>query len=98
MRFARSHHRTDANEKAIVEALEASGALVFRTGCVGSGFPDLLCCAGPTRAKSYPGQFTLLEVKVPGGKLKPKQVAFQEAGWPVSVVTTPDEALLAVWG
>ena len=56
------------------------------------GTPDLLCV--------WNRGVAFLEVKRPGGKLSPAQEAVHEAlgglGWPVAIVTSPDEALAAL--
>lgn len=78
----------DHNERAIVDALLKAGALVYRLDepC------DLLVGFG--------GATWLLEVKVPGGKLTPKQERFMsewsKAGGSCVVVRTVTEALQAI--
>jgi hypothetical protein len=52
MRYAAA---VDANQKTIVSALRAAGALVIPTHQMGGGFPDLVVCRK--------GAITFLEVK-----------------------------------
>ena len=77
--------RRDATEPAIVDALLACKARVYRIG--GTGLPDLLV--------RYGGIWTPIEVKRPGGKLTAAQV---ESGagvdWPI--VDSVDAALRVV--
>jgi len=99
MRFAR---KRDANERAIIRALEARGAHVAQLD--GSGVPDLVV--------SYQGVLTLVEVKdiKPGAKqvmrrnhdeeaysgLTPSQVTWWKKwrGKPAVVVHSPEEAVV----
>ena len=81
MRRVGQTRRRDANEKAIVEALEAVGAHVTRIS--GKGAPDLLV--------RYRGRLQAFEVKSTQGK---RTAAQQETGWPI--VRSVDEALVAV--
>lgn len=84
----------DRNQQAIVDTLRAVGAFVYDAAHVGGGFPDLVC--------SFRERVYLLEVKSTNwyGKkgLNESQKRFSTAleGLPVSVVTTPDEALKAI--
>ena len=73
--------KRDANESAIVSVLEDMGCSVFRLDrpC------DLLVRIQQT--------VHLVEVKTPKGELNPKQQAFVDAGWPVHVVRTEDDAI-----
>ncbi len=97
--------RRDANEAAIVEALEAAGAYVQRLDDSGGGVPDLLV--------GYRGVTKLLEVKLPlgprggvhhhgkpgsSGDMTPAQVRWWAdwCGEPPLVVRTPAEALAAI--
>lgn len=90
MRFKASSHRNDANHAEIVKALRKAGVAVKSLAGVGGGMPDLLVAFRKVTA--------LVEVKVPGEKLRPSQETFIN-GWPgvVCVVTTPEEAVLAVY-
>jgi hypothetical protein len=78
----------------VVKALRKAGCLVRSTAAIGGGFPDLVVC------REYDLLF-MLEVK-DGDKppshrlLTAAQFAFVEEGWPVHVVTSPEEALRAV--
>ena len=82
--------KVDRAHPAIVAALRKAGVSVMSLASQGDGCPDLLC--------SYLGRMTLLEVKTPGEKLRPSQVAWV-AKWdphsPVEVVQSVEEALLA---
>lgn len=73
--------RRDANEKAIVEALEALGAQVWRIS--GFGLPDLLC--------ARQGRFYALEIKTAKGA---KTKAQADIPWPI--VRSVAEALEAL--
>lgn len=85
--------RRDANEREIVSVLEAAGCLV-QPLTQGDGVPDLL-------VKRPDGALALLEVK-DGAKpesarrLTADQQAWIARGWPVRVVTSAAEALVAV--
>lgn len=98
--------KVDDNQKAITEALRAAGCKVLSLAACGKGVPDLLVlppfviyhdrdwCEDCDR----PVLPYLLEVKNlsgRGNKLTPDQVKFH-AEWPVTVVTSVDEALAAV--
>ena len=79
--------RTDANQDAIVRALEKTGATVQSLGAVGSGCPDLLV--------GRLGINVLLEVKQPGEKIRTdergeKQRTFH-ASWRGQVAVVRDE-------
>ena len=73
--------RRDANESAVVAALEAAGGEVFLLS--GPGLPDLLV--------RYRGRLYAFEVKAAGGVRTPAQL---ESNWPI--VRTPAEALAAI--
>ena len=77
------------NQPEIVSELRKHGIAVKSLSAVGDGVPDLLA--------AFRGVTVLLEVKAPGGQLRKSQVEFI-ASWPgiVRVVTTPEEAVLAV--
>lgn len=84
--------KQDGNSTAIVSALRAAGCVVRFIDCpVGvGGIPDVLV--------GFRGRTVLLELKVKGGRLNPKQKAFHE-GWnggPLHVVRSVDEAMAAV--
>lgn len=83
MRVGQSRKR-DANERAIIAALEAIGVRVQRVS--ERGFPDLVCY-------SREG-LRLIEVKSNTGKLT---LAQQAADWPCVVVRSVAEAL-ALYG
>ena len=87
--------RIDDNQTAVVEALRKVGAVVQSLGAVGNGCPDLLIF--------YAGYLYLMEVK-DGAKrpsaraLTPDQVKWHAdwSGAPISVVTSPADAILAL--
>ena len=87
--------KIDDNQTAVVETLRRVGAKVQSLGAVGKGCPDLLVM--------YGFRLWLLEVK-DGAKppsaraLTPDQVQWHSdwAGAPLSVVTSPTEALQAI--
>ena len=96
--MARRAARIDDNQTAVVNALRYSGCKVQSLASVGNGCPDLLVL--------YVGRLILLEVK-DGSKppsaraLTPDQRDWH-ANWaraPLSVVTSPEEALaaLGIW-
>jgi hypothetical protein len=84
-------HKVDRNQTEIVNALRACGVPVWILSGSGGGVPDLL-------AGSFRRRFVFLEVKVPGEHLTEPQKVFFETfrGYPVHVVTSIDEALIAV--
>lgn len=89
----RRRRRADATQPPIVAALRAAGRSVEVLSDVGRGVPDLLV--------GNDGETYLLEVEVPkstkGKSHRTLQVFWRERwlGRPVSIVTTPDEALAA---
>lgn len=87
-------YRVDANQKTIVAALRAEGFIVQHLHKVGEGCPDLLV------GHSHNGRRynVLLEIKDGDGKLTPQQIIWHR-GWrgQVDVVTTPQEAIKAVY-
>lgn len=91
MTIYRRAAKRDQAEAAIVEALEAAGAWVWRIS-----LPlDLIV--------AYRGRLLMLEVKDPGAKPRKdraKQTEMiakcQRDGFPVYVVRTPEEALQAI--
>lgn len=88
-------HRTwgkpDANQAAIVAALRRCGVSVMITSALGEGRVDLVC--------SWRGRTTYVEVKKPGQKLRPSQIAWA-ADWDpmanVVVVESITEAVDAI--
>jgi hypothetical protein len=80
--------KRDANEPAVVDALEAVGALVERLS--GAGVADLLVC--------YHYRLLLIEVKNKQGRNRSTlaQETTKDAGWPVTTVWDPNGALLAI--
>lgn len=93
--------KIDHTQTAIVDALRAAGCKVLSLAACGKGVPDLLAFRpgrDPVNIAFGYYPLTLLEVKNPAGRgtsLTPDQVKFH-AEWPVTVVTTPEEALAAV--
>jgi hypothetical protein len=81
-------HRADLNQDEIVNVLVKLGCRVLKLTQVGQGCPDLL-------VKAAGNTLLLMEVKQPGGKLRPQQVIFANE-WPVYVVHDVDEAVRAV--
>lgn len=74
--------KRDANESAIIDALERIGVQCFRLS--DPGMADLLTL--------YRGQWLPIEVKVPGGSLTTAQVSVRATA-PYPVVETESEAL-----
>lgn len=90
--------KVDATQAAIVQALRDAGCKVLSLAACGKGVPDLLVHQPDTHPFVREPDLFLLEVKNPAGRgtsLTPDQVKFH-AEWPVTVVTTPEEALKAV--
>lgn len=88
MRPSHAGRKRDANEGAIVAALQAVGATVERLS--GPDIPDLLV--------GHHGVNFLLEVKMPKGELSDGQFEWVKRwrGRDVYVVRSPDEALAAI--
>lgn len=84
--LARLNARRDANERPIIETLQARGYSVFQIS--GKGIPDLLV--------SKNGSAWLVEVKMPKGRWKPAQVTFRErwTGPPLHLVRSTEDAWL----
>lgn len=78
--------KVDANHSEIVGELRKRGIAVTSLAQIGKGVPDLLAC--------FRGVLVLLEVKIPGEDLNAAQKEFAEV-WPVKVVRSKDEAVLA---
>lgn len=80
--------RRDANEPEIVAELEKRGYITHRIGNPG----DLLVWNHDTR------HWVCLEVKVPGGRMTPKQKTYREEHPDVDIpiVETPQDALCEV--
>ena len=85
----RQDARRDANEPGIVEELEKEGYLVHRIGGPG----DLLVWNYANR------HWVVLEVKMPDGRLTPKQKTYREQNPDVDIpiVVTKEEAVRAVF-
>lgn len=88
MSIKRHATRRDDNEPEIVVALVSAGAKVIRMDQP----VDLLV--------EYKGKLHLVEVKDKKNRktyvLTPNQIVLMEAGWPISVVTSTIEALVAI--
>ena len=78
--------KVDGPHAEIRDGLRACGWLVLDTSRAGSGCPDLIAVTPDYIVR-------LFEVKSPHGRLKPKQQALQDAGWPITVIGTLEEAL-----
>ncbi len=97
--------KVDATQAAIVTALRAAGCKVLSLAALGNGAPDLMVyrpihdrIEAAFHWALFGSEIVLLECKNPKGRgtsLTPDQVKFH-AEWPVTVVTTPEEALRAV--
>jgi hypothetical protein len=87
----RKHGRVDTTQQPIVDALRAVGCFVQLLSAVGGGCPDALVWS------PYLQRWVAMEIKSPRGTLTPDQVKWiYDAGAPVAVVCSPDEALAAV--
>jgi Holliday junction resolvase len=88
--LARLNAKRDANERLIIETLEARGFSVAAIS--GKGVPDLLV---GFRHRVFGDRIWLVEVKQPKGKLNPAQVKWRERwnGPAPLIVRTVDEAL-----
>ena len=84
MRRVGQARKRDANEPAIVQALQRIGARVQRVS--EKGFCDLVVFH-PTQG------IVLVEVKTAKGKLTDAQVEHRRDGWPVCIVRNTAEAL-----
>ena len=84
MSLNRYAKRRDANEPAIIQALEAIGCTVLRLD-----HPDMVV--------GYRGQNYLLECKIAKGALKPSQILLRD-NWrgQFAIVRSPEEAIKAV--
>ena len=86
--------KVDENQNSIVRGLRTVGAGVLSLAAVGKGCPDLLVYRA--------GRLYLLEIKdgakpPSARKLTKDQVRFHKL-WPVTVVTTIEEAIAATQG
>ena len=79
--------KVDLNHAEVVTALRRLPCEVLSLAALGKGCPDLLAL--------FRGRLTLLEVKQPGEKPNAAQAAFA-VRWPVVVVHSGEEAVLAV--
>ena len=81
--------KVDQNQVSIVKALRKIGARVLHLHQLGKGVPDLLC--------AWKGRNILLEIKLPGEKPNPLQIAFHaEWGGELHIVHSPQEAIEAL--
>lgn len=76
--------RIDGNHAEIVDALRRTGRLVLSLAREGNGCPDLLTYRPDEGLR-------LREVKMPKGKLRRQQEAFQAKGWPVEVIRSVED-------
>ncbi len=83
MSLNRYNARRDANEPAVVKALQQVGAQVIRLDDW-----DLLVL--------YRRRLFMLDVKMPSGKPTLTQERLLRDGWPLTFVETPDAALRAI--
>ena len=83
MRYAA---KVDGPHAEIRDGLRKYGWLVLDTRHAGLGCPDLIAVT-PERV------VRLFEVKASQGRLRPRQQALQQQGWPIRIVETLDEAL-----
>jgi hypothetical protein len=87
MSLHRRNPKRDRNERSIVAALNAAGAITHRLSA--PGVPDLLV--------GHRGRWLLMEVKTKRGKLEPAQQLFHATaialGLPCYKVATEEEAL-----
>lgn len=81
--------RTDANQAEIVAALEKAGCSVLDTHTLSGGAWDI--------EVGYAGHNYPMEIKMPGGKLTPTEVAFHQS-WhgTIYVVYSAEDALRVV--
>lgn len=77
--------KRDGNEAPIVRVFQDMGCLVWRLDQP----VDLLVYV----FKAVSERLLLVEVKTPKGDLNDRQRAFIEAGWPVHVVRSEDDAI-----
>jgi len=80
--------KRDASEPEVVRAFTDLGCLVFRLDRP----VDLLVYV----FQSLADRLHLVEVKTAKGGLNDKQRAFKEAGWPIHVIRSGDEAIALV--
>lgn len=83
--------KIDSTQDAIVDALFARGYKIQSLARVGMGAPDLLILTPA-------GNWRVIEVKSPGGKLTPAQVRWMQHYGRVPVVETVEAALVALEG
>lgn len=81
--------RVDTNHVEIVAALRRAGWLVSSLARQGRGCPDLICYKAGAGLR-------LVEVKTKRGSLTDDQQGWVDAGWPVYVVRSAEEALTVV--
>ncbi len=92
-------HRTDKNQKEIVDALRAAGCSVYVTSGVGEDFPDLVV-GTPHKPPDWVndlGSTILMEVKSKDGRLSEGQRRFiSNFKGACIVVRSIEEALIAI--
>jgi hypothetical protein len=90
--------RKDANHDAVVKALEARGAEVQSLASLGGGVADLLVCV----KYCWEVELHLLEIKDGDKSQSRREPSDDQKKWhkrfPVTIVNSPEEAVLAVFG
>ena len=89
--------RIDATQNEIAEVLKAFGCQILYLHQVGGGCPDLLV-RKRSRSRIHGGfvtwnELVLVECKTRTGKLRQAQQDLIDAGWPIVVLRSADEAL-----
>jgi len=84
----RHNAKRDYNEQGIVRALKDMGCMVCR---LDTPVDLLIYCPMAVGQRMH-----LIEVKMPKNDLNDKQRAFKDAGWPVHVIRSADEAIALV--
>ena len=82
--------RIDATQREIAEVLKAFGCQILYLHQVGGGCPDLL--VNPRRTGRYPSGLVLVECKDRSGQLRKSQQKLIDAGWPIVVLRSAEEA------
>ena len=86
--------RIDATQKEIAEVLKAFGCQILYLHQVGGGCPDLLVLAHSIERGETDGSWDmfLVECKARTGKLRAAQQKLIDAGWPIVVLRSAEEA------
>ena len=89
--MVRQARKVDANQGDIVDAMRAVGAFVQSMADLGDGCPDLLVC--------WRGHWIVIEVKVPGELLNPRQKKWHiDSGGRVHVARDVNDAMTILGG